>query len=91
MNFQLPDDIADLSSQLRAAEPQAPKQFKSLLTAAAERLDHFQAVAKDSIAALDEAAQLRVGQMDSDSRALDIQRQGLMAMKAVADRLRALA
>lgn len=91
MAFKLPDEPTDIGSALRAAEPQAPKDLKPLLILAAQRIEHYQSIAYDSVAALDEAAALRIGQHDSTSKAEQVTQSIKMAMKSVADRLRARA
>lgn len=90
MTFEFPEDVVDTAAQLRGFEPQAPKQMKHVMIAAASELDLLKAVAREAIETLDEAVCLRVGAMDSDSRAQDVSRQVQMAMKGVADRLRPL-
>ena len=89
--FALPDDSTDLAQALEDAEPQAPKHLKLVLLQAARELRAFRAAAVESIEALDLAASLRAGQMDSQSRHDEIARQVRLTLVDVATRLRALA
>ena len=90
LTFQLSDDVSNLPDALRAAEPQAPKQIKPLMLQAANELHDWQRVASDVVRELTEAAELRAGLMDSESRAAEVQRQVRQTMTGAAARLRAL-
>lgn len=89
--FALPDDTADLAQALEDAEPQAPKQIKPLLLQAARELRGIRTTAGQSAEALDHAASLRAGQMDSQSRHDEIARQVRLTLVDVASTLRKLA
>lgn len=89
--FALPEDTADLAQALQDAEPQAPKGLKPLLLQAARELRAFKEVAGESAEALELAASLRAGQMDSQSRHDEIARQVRLTLVDVAAKLRALA
>lgn len=90
MTFEFPEDAPDVVEALRSAEPQAPKQIKPILLQAANELCDFRRVAADAVRELTEAASLRVGMMDSQSRADEIVRQVRSAMTGVASRLQHL-
>lgn len=90
VTFAFEEQPLSLAASLRAAEPQAPKQMKTLLIQAAEHIDHLSPVLREVVASLDEAAQLRVGAMDSDSRAQEISTSQTQAIRQAADRLRHL-
>lgn len=90
MHFALPDDSADLAQSLRDAEPQAPKHLKPLLIQAAQFIDAVKRVAPELANTLDTAASLRVGQMDSQSRADDVANQVRITLMSTAARLREL-
>lgn len=86
MTFELPA-AADIVEALRAAEAQAPKAIKPLLLQAANELHAWHRLAHDAIAELNEANALRVGQMDSQSRADEVVRQVRATLQGVAARL----
>lgn len=89
--FKLPDDSADLAQALEDAEPQAPKLIKPLLLQAARELRAAKETAGRAAEALELAASLRAGQMDSQSRHDEIARQVRLTLVNVAATLRALA
>ena len=89
MTFELPADPIDAASQLRSLEPQAPKHMKAVMIAAAAQLEAHTRLMADCASELEEAAKLRVGFMDSDSRAEQVTRQVRTTMESVAARLRA--
>jgi hypothetical protein len=89
--FRLPDDSTDLAQALEAAEPQAPKLIKPLLMQAARELRAFKTPISECAEALELAASLRAGQMDSQSRHDEIARQVRLTLTDVAAKLRALA
>jgi hypothetical protein len=90
MHFSPPDDSTDLAQSLRDAEPQAPKNLKPLLIQAAHFVEHIKRVAPELAQSLDLAASMRVGQMDSQSRADDVANQVRITLMSTAARLREL-
>lgn len=90
MTFELPDKYENTADALRALEPQAPKALKAVLIQAADELDDWQRVATDVVRELGEAATLRIGMMDSLSRADEVARQIKTTLTTAASRLRAL-
>jgi hypothetical protein len=90
MAFTLPDEPADLAQVLRDAEAQAPKHLKPLLIQAASFIDDVRRVAPELAQTLELAAELRAGQMDSQSRADEVAREVRLSMQSVAARLREL-
>lgn len=90
MHFSPPDDSTDLAQALRDAEPQAPKHIKPLLIQAAQFIEHIKRAAPELAQSLDIAASLRVGQMDSQSRADDVANQVRITLMSTAARLREL-
>jgi hypothetical protein len=91
MGFALPADVADLSTELRNAEAQAPKHIKHLLIQAADELHDLKQLMVDGAQQLELAISLRVGQMDSQSRADEVARQVRMTLEQLAARMRELA
>ncbi len=89
--FALPDDTQDLAQALEDAEAQAPKLVKPLLMQAARELRALKECAGVSAEALELAATLKAGQMDSQSRHDEIARQVRLTLVDVAAKLRALA
>jgi hypothetical protein len=90
MTFAFPENEKDTAAALRAAEPQAPKHIKALLIQAANELEDFERVATDAVRELTEAADLRIGMMDSQSRADDVTKQIRTTLTSIASRFRAL-
>lgn len=90
MTFEFPEHCDDTAAALRACESQAPKQMKELVIRAANELEDFHRVSADAARELDEAASLRIGQMDSQSRADEVSRQVRTTLASVASRLRAM-
>lgn len=90
MHFSPPDDTSELAHSLRDAEPQAPKALKPLLIQAAQFIEHIKRVAPELAQSLDVAAAMRVGQMDSQSRADEVAREVRLSMQSVSARLREL-
>lgn len=88
MTFALPDSPTDTASALRELEAQAPKHIKALMIQAAKELEDWHHKAANAVMVLDEANRLRVGQMDSESKAIEINRQVKLAISNVADMLR---
>lgn len=91
MGFALPADVTDLTVELRNAEAQAPKHIKHLLVQAAQELESLRKLMRDGAEQLELAASLRVGQMDSQSRADEVARQVRLTMQDLAARMRELA
>lgn len=91
MGFALPADVTDLSTELRSAEAQAPKHIKHLLIQAADEIDDLKRLMHDGAEQLALAASLKVGQMDSQSRADEVARQVRITMQQLAARMRELA
>jgi hypothetical protein len=89
MNFQLPEDLTDLATQLRSFEPQAPKHMKGALADAAAQLEANTRLMAQCAEDLETVATLRVGQMDSQSRVDEIARAVRNVIVDVASRLRA--
>jgi hypothetical protein len=90
MHFSPPDDSTELAQSLRDAEPQAPKALKPLLIQAAQFIEHIKRVAPELAQSLDVAASMRVGQMDSQSRADEVAREVRLSLQSVSARLREL-
>jgi hypothetical protein len=94
MSFAMPVEIEDTVATLRELEQNAPRQtsreIRTAMIQAAKELEDWQNLAADCIRRLDEAMALRVGQMDSDSRAHEVQRQVKATMSDITARLREL-
>lgn len=94
MNFAMPVLPADTAALLRELEQNAPRQtsreIRTVMIQAAKELEDWNALAVDSIRRLEEAMALRVGQMDSHSRADEVQRQVRLTMSDLAARLKEL-
>lgn len=91
MQFALPDEIPNTVDALRALEAQAPKALKATMLQAADELSTLRRCASESAQALELAATLKAGFMDSDSRHEDVQREIRMTLIQVANKLRSLA
>jgi hypothetical protein len=89
--FSLPDESADVAQALRDLEPQAPKAIKAVMLQAATELDAFRRLCEEGAQELELAANLRAGQMDSQSRADEIANQVRQTLRSVAARMRSLA
>lgn len=89
MKFELAEQHTDLPTTLRELEPQAPKQIKPALIEAAQELERWRNIARECADQLEEAARLKSGLMDSESRQIEVQRQIRMTLEQVAARLRA--
>jgi len=78
MKFKLADMIPDIASTLRDYEMQTnlklPIGVRQAMVAAADRLDDQRKLLEDVVTELDNAAALKVGQMDSQSRVDDVTR-----------------
>lgn len=91
MAFALPADETGLAQSLRDAESTAPKNLKPLLERAAQVIDEFKTAASDAVVALEQAASLRVGVMDSQARVDDIANEVRQSMLRVIEQMRELA
>lgn len=89
--IEAPDNLA---GTLRDLEQDAPaptsKAIRAALIQAATRIESYKREAEFAIHVLEEAAALRVGQMDSASRADEVSRNAQHAMRSVAERLKGL-
>lgn len=77
MAFTLDNTPGDIAAELRFAADDHPKlspAVRSLLIAAADKLDDHKRLLEDVITELDGAAALKIGMMDSQSRADDVSR-----------------
>lgn len=90
MTFTLPEKIPNLPDALFEAEAKAPVALKTLLIQAANELQSYHRICFESARELEEAAALRAGQHDSDSKRDDVQKQARLTMTRVATRLKAL-
>ena len=90
MQFALPDEVLNTSDSLRALEPQAPKPLKATILAAADELDSLTRAALESAEALELAATLKAGAMDSESRHLQVAQEINLTLKQIAAKLRAV-
>jgi hypothetical protein len=95
VSFGLPPAPADTASYLRDLEQNCakttPKEVRAALLRAAQELEDWQRLGLDTANQLDEAANVRIGQMDSHSRVDEIQRGVLATMRDLAARFRELA
>ena len=89
MQFALPEDVQNTADSLRALEAQAPKSLKATMLQAANELDAFRRCMEESAQALDLAATLKAGFMDSDSKHQEIAREIRLTLTQVAAKLRA--
>lgn len=91
--FALPAAPADTEAMLRDLEQTCPrttpKEVREALLTAAKELQAWKNTAQDCVRMLEEASKLRVGQMDSHSRADEVHRQVKRAMSDAAAKLRA--
>jgi len=78
MTFELPPERADTASLLRELEANAPnpvpKNIRAAMIQAAKELDDWKKLGQNAVRQLEEAASIRIGQMDSHSRVDEIQR-----------------
>lgn len=78
MVFKLPDTVPDIAATLRDYEMQTnlklPIGVRQAMIAAADRLDDQRTLLEDIVTELDAAAALKVGFMDSQSRADEVAR-----------------
>ena len=92
MGFALPAEKFSLSESLRDLEQNAPnvtpKAVRAALVDAASALEQHEQRRDDAIRYLEEALALKASAMDSQSRALEIDRQVKNAMRDAVSRLR---
>lgn len=93
--FALPPERTDTASLLRELEQSAPntvgKAIRAAMIQAAQELEQWQRLAQDADRQLTEAANVRIGQMDSSSRVDEIQRGVRSTMLELARQFRELA
>lgn len=90
MKFELPEEIGDISSALMDLEPQAPKNLKPVIVKAAQDIRNMREVIKTVAMQLEQAAVMRVGQMDSQSRADEVVKIISMTLSTCASSLRSV-
>lgn len=90
MQFALPADIPNTAESLRTLEPQAPKSVKAAMLQAADELDAYQRACFESAEALELAATLKAGFMDSDSKHESVAREVRLTLTQIAAKLRAV-
>jgi uncharacterized alpha-E superfamily protein len=90
MQFALPEEIPNTVDSLRTLEPQAPKSLKSTMLQAADELAAFRIACEESAAALELAATLKAGAMDSESRHLEVAKEIKLTLTQIAAKLRAV-
>jgi hypothetical protein len=94
MTFALADPMTppDLVDHLRELEQTAKRadlaEVRGALIAAAVEIEHWRAIATSAAEQLEEAARLRIGTMDSQSRVDDVTRQVKSTLTQVAHELR---
>lgn len=88
MQFALPEQVLDAAESLRALEPQAPKPLKATMLQAANELTALKRAASESAQALELAATLKAGFMDSDSKHDEVAREIRLTLTSVAAKLR---
>jgi hypothetical protein len=95
MPFELPPDRKDTASLLRELEAAAPnpvpKNIRAAMIQAAQELESWQKLGEDAARQLEEAANVRIGQMDSHSRVDEVQRGVRSTMLELARTFRELA
>lgn len=100
MSFTLPaaqytDQRPDVEAMLRDTEQNCPKttpkDVRAALLAGADEIKRWRVLAQDTSRQLEEAASVRIGQMDSQSRVAEIQRGVKQTMLDLAVRFRELA
>ncbi len=93
MTFSLPDQPQDIATYLRELESTCPnvtpKVVKSALITAAKEIEDWRELALTHARTLEEAATLRVGAMDTNSKADEVSRQVRSALAQTASTLRA--
>lgn len=88
MKFEVPVTVLNVSDALREQESMAPKSLRALLIQAADELDDYRKLIDDAGLELELAASLRVGAMDSESKAMDVSKQVSATIRSVAQRMR---
>lgn len=87
-------EAPDTETMLRDIEQNCarttPKEVREALILAAKELQDWKNIALDCVRMLEEAERLRVGQMDSQSRVDEVQRQVKRAMNDAAVKLRGM-
>lgn len=95
MAFVLPAESTDTATLLRELEQSAPnpvpKTIRAAMIQAAKELEDWRQLAEDTARQLEEAANVRISQMDSHSRVDEIQRGVKRTMLELARRFRGLA
>lgn len=90
MTFELPPNVST-SAELRELEQNAPnvtpKSIRAALVSAAKALESHEKASQDVVRILEEAMRLKVGQMDSQSRAHEVERAVKAAMIQAVARL----
>lgn len=81
----------DTADQLRELESQAPKALKPVLIQAARELDDYKRLLAEAAIKLERVQHLRIGQMDSTSRAEEIMREMKSCMGELVAQFRELA
>jgi hypothetical protein len=78
MTFEVPPEPTDTASFLRDLEQNCakttPKEVRAALITAAQELEQWKKRGHDAARQLEEAANIRIGQMDSHARVDEIQR-----------------
>lgn len=90
MSFVLAEESPSVVASLRALEPQAPKPLKAAMLQGADYIDALERAAFESAAALELAATLKAGFMDSDAKHAEVQREIRLTLTQVAAKLRAV-
>lgn len=94
MTFELPNSTKKTSAFLRDMEQNCskttPKEVRAALIDGAVALETWERLAGDTAKQLEEAANVRIGQMDSHSRVDEIQRGVKRTMLDLAARFREL-
>lgn len=95
MSFELPPERTDTASLLRELEANAPnpvpKNIRAAMIQAAKELEDWRKLGQDTAHQLEEAANVRIGQMDSLSLAEEKQRGVKATMLELARAFRDLA
>ena len=90
MTFELPA-VVSTATELRDLEQNAPnvtpKSIRAALVSAAKIIEDHEKRRSDAVRILEEALRLKVGQMDSQSRAIEVERAIKSAMLQAVARL----
>lgn len=90
MTFELPAHLST-SAELRDLEQNAPnvtpKSIRAALVSAAKLIEDHEKRRSDAVRILEEALRMKVGQMDSQSRAIEVERSIKSAMLQAVARL----